>query len=108
AGRCRRLRTLLWRENGGQGFPGQSSEELGTAAWSPIRILVRNSSRIKGNKMAAKKPTETRVTPPRKAWRIHFFQRDVGDDPARTVPGRAFLAGCPQKVREMMIAVVKA
>jgi hypothetical protein len=41
-------------------------------------------------------------------WRVHFFERHVKDDPSRTVPGREFLDACPEKVRAMMIAVVKA
>jgi hypothetical protein len=41
-------------------------------------------------------------------WRIHFFQRHPQDDPERDVPGRDFLNSCPEKVRTMMLAVVKA
>jgi hypothetical protein len=37
-------------------------------------------------------------------WRIHFFQRP-GD---RAVPGRDFLELCPVKVRQTMLAVLKA
>lgn len=45
---------------------------------------------------------------PRMAWCIHFFQRAETDDTGRTVPGRDFLASCPEKVRQMMLAVLKA
>jgi hypothetical protein len=41
-------------------------------------------------------------------WRVHFFERHPTDDPKRTVPGRDFLESCPEKVRAMMLAVVKA
>ena len=41
-------------------------------------------------------------------WRVHFFERRPADDPKRTVPGREFLESCPEKVRAMMLAVVKA
>lgn len=41
-------------------------------------------------------------------WRIHFFQRHAADDRARSVPARHFLAACPEKVRAMMMAVLKA
>lgn len=42
------------------------------------------------------------------AWRIHFFQRHIDDDPAESVPGRDFLDECPMAVRAQLIAVVKA
>jgi hypothetical protein len=57
--------------------------------------LMRKGTR--GSSSASKQP-----------WRVHFFQRDVSDDAKRGVPGREFLEACPQKVREMMVAVVKA
>ena len=41
-------------------------------------------------------------------WLIHFFQRHMQDDPARPVPGRVFLAGCPPKVLGHFLAVLKA
>ena len=41
-------------------------------------------------------------------WRVHFFERHPADDPQRTVPGREFLESCPEKVRAMVLAVVKA
>ncbi len=41
-------------------------------------------------------------------WRVHFFQRHVGDDPTRTVPALEFLRACPTKVEAMIVAVVKA
>jgi len=44
----------------------------------------------------------------RGAWLVHFFQRHQNDDPARSVPARDFLLKCPEKVRAMMLAVVKA
>jgi hypothetical protein len=46
--------------------------------------------------------------PPPSPWRIHFFQRHPKDDPDRHVPGRDFLESCPEKVRQMMVAVLKA
>jgi len=52
-----------------------------------------------------------RSTPPAPLplkWRVHFFERYPTDDPKRTVPGREFLESCPEKVRAMMLAVVKA
>ena len=42
------------------------------------------------------------------AWRIHSFRRHKDDDARETVPGREFLLTCPEKVRAMMVAVVKA
>jgi len=39
-------------------------------------------------------------------WRIHFFQRHAADDPARSVPAREFLDGCPVAAR--MAAVLRA
>lgn len=51
-------------------------------------------------------------TPPTVAasapWRIHFFQRAISDDASASVPARDFLLHCPEKVRAMMLAVVKA
>jgi len=44
----------------------------------------------------------------REPWRIHFFLRHRDDDPTETVPAREFLLACPEKVRAMMMAVVKA
>ena len=41
-------------------------------------------------------------------WRVHFFQRHRADDPKQAVPARDFLLVCPEKVRAMMLAVVKA
>jgi hypothetical protein len=41
-------------------------------------------------------------------WLIHFFQRHLEDDPNGTIPGRDFLLGCPDKVRQVMLAVLKA
>ena len=41
-------------------------------------------------------------------WHIHFFQRHREDDPTEAVPGRAFLLACPDKVRQTMVAVLKA
>ena len=61
--------------------------------------------------MVKAKSTKTRepVTPsPAAPWRIHFFQRHVGDDVGQSVPARDFLEACPEKVRAMMLAVVKA
>jgi hypothetical protein len=58
--------------------------------------------------MAAKRLSKTGEMTARAPWRVHFFQRHATDDHACSVPGRDFLARCPDKVREMMIAVVKA
>jgi hypothetical protein len=41
-------------------------------------------------------------------WRVHFFKRHKDDDPNEAAPGRTFLLACPDKVRAMMVAVVKA
>jgi hypothetical protein len=46
--------------------------------------------------------------PHRPAWRVHFFQRHVRDDPARTVPALVFLDGCPLGVRTDVQAVLAA
>jgi hypothetical protein len=56
------------------------------------------------------KPNKTTKTPaaPRQPWRIHFFQRQAANDPAKAVPGREFLGACPDKVKMMMLAVLKA
>jgi hypothetical protein len=37
-------------------------------------------------------------------WRIHFFRRKGGG----AIPGRDFLDACPMKVRQTMLAVLKA
>ncbi|HUP70946.1 MAG TPA: hypothetical protein VM142_14205 [Acidimicrobiales bacterium] len=44
----------------------------------------------------------------REPWLIHFFQRDVRDDKARTVPAIDFLDDVPIKVRAEMQAVLEA
>jgi hypothetical protein len=41
-------------------------------------------------------------------WLIHFFKRHRKDDAAESVPARTFLAGCPDKVQQTMIAVLRA
>jgi hypothetical protein len=41
-------------------------------------------------------------------WLVHFFERHPSDDPERSVPARAFLLACPEKVRQMMFAVLHA
>jgi hypothetical protein len=41
-------------------------------------------------------------------WLIHFFQRHSDDDPNESVPARDFLLGCPDKVRQVMLAVLMA
>ncbi|MDE0067996.1 MAG: hypothetical protein OXN44_14135 [Acidimicrobiaceae bacterium] len=41
-------------------------------------------------------------------WRIHFFQRDVSDDPAEAVPARDFLECLPENLRAKFEAVLKA
>jgi hypothetical protein len=42
------------------------------------------------------------------AWRIHFFQRAVADDPDRAVPALSFLDGVPVKVAAEIHAVLDA
>jgi hypothetical protein len=41
-------------------------------------------------------------------WRTHFFKRHCDNDPFESVPGREFLEKIPEKVRAMMLAVVRA
>lgn len=43
-----------------------------------------------------------------KAWSIVFFQRHRQDDPTESVPGAAFLEGCPTGVRANLVAILKA
>jgi len=52
-----------------------------------------------------REPAARSLAPP---WRVHFFQRHVDDDETRAVPAKDFLEACPDKVRAMMVAVVKA
>jgi Txe/YoeB family toxin of Txe-Axe toxin-antitoxin module len=52
--------------------------------------------------------TTTRAAGPRTPWRVHFFQRHVADEAARSVPAREFLDRCPPAVAAKLIAVVKA
>ena len=42
------------------------------------------------------------------SWQVQFFRRHPADDANESVPGRDFLAACPDKVRAMMIAVLHA
>ncbi len=42
------------------------------------------------------------------AWSVHFFQRHMEDDLARSVPAHDFLDACPPSVRTRILAVVKA
>jgi hypothetical protein len=58
--------------------------------------------------MTRKAPRKQAARGPSLPWRVHFFQRHPKDDPHRSTPGRDFLAACPEKVRAMMLAVVKA
>ncbi|MFI5296747.1 MAG: hypothetical protein ACHREM_01505 [Polyangiales bacterium] len=55
-----------------------------------------------------KRKTTTATIATTATWRIHFFQRHRADDAAQAVPARDFLLRCPEKVRGMMLAVVKA
>jgi hypothetical protein len=55
-----------------------------------------------------RKPLATAASPWRGPWLIHFFRRDRRDDSNQAVPGRAFLAACPEAVQAKMIAVLKA
>lgn len=57
--------------------------------------------------MAAKKTKKPKGVPPT-PWLIHFYQRHADDDPKQGVPGRDFLAACPDKVRQTMLAVLTA
>lgn len=41
-------------------------------------------------------------------WTIEFFQRHRQDDPARSVPAKIFLDGCPGGVRGHFLAVLTA
>jgi hypothetical protein len=43
---------------------------------------------------------------PSQPYDVVFFQRHPADDPTQRVPGRAFLAACPVKVRAIMLAVL--
>jgi hypothetical protein len=45
---------------------------------------------------------------PKAAWQILFFERHREDDSSRSVPGLAFLKGCPEKVRALMVRVLEA
>ncbi len=42
------------------------------------------------------------------SWQLAFFERHVTDDPDRSVPARAFLTHCPEKVRATMLGVLEA
>ncbi len=56
-----------------------------------------------------KAPPRRESDPPsRVAWGIEYFQRHPDDDPARSVPGREFLAQCPLVVRARIAAVATA
>ena len=57
--------------------------------------------------MTARK-TGQAITAPTVPWLIHFFQRHRKDDPTEAVPGQVFLVGCPEKVKQKMVAVLKA
>jgi Txe/YoeB family toxin of Txe-Axe toxin-antitoxin module len=56
----------------------------------------------------AKSLSPSTTTPRPAPWRIHFFQRPIRDDPNELNPGREFLEACPEKVRQMMLAVLTA
>lgn len=45
---------------------------------------------------------------PREPWQIHFFQRDVHDDPDTTTPAQDFLDAIPAKVAAEIHAVLSA
>jgi Txe/YoeB family toxin of Txe-Axe toxin-antitoxin module len=70
---------------------------LSGSMWNTVRVGSRG-----------KKKSPIRGEPARRPWRIHFFQRHRQDDPKQSVPARDFLLACPEKVRAMMVAVVKA
>lgn len=57
---------------------------------------------------ASKKKKATTKPEHQWPWLIEFFQRHQDDDPDQAVPGRSFLEGCPDKVRQTMLAVLKA
>lgn len=58
--------------------------------------------------MKRKHRAQTESVDTRTPWLIHFFKRDRRDDPNEAVPGRNFLIACPDKVRQKMLAVLKA
>jgi len=63
------------------------------------------AAKRKRRQKASQAEPETRAPAP---WRIHFFQRHVQEDAARSVPVRDFLDRCPPEVAAKMIAVLKA
>lgn len=63
----------------------------------------------KGRRGRKSKVPQVRTRPSRDdAHEIVYFKRHRDDDPAQTVPARAFLASCPAKVRATMRAVLVA
>lgn len=74
----------------------------GTAVGSRISIQQSAPQVTKPKKATASQSVE------RESWRAEFFKRHRAEDPAERVPAREFLDRCPEKVRAMMVAVVKA
>ncbi|MCA9593762.1 MAG: hypothetical protein KC776_10645 [Myxococcales bacterium] len=65
--------------------------------------MAHRKSQKKTTKRAeAAKPEEP------EPWFIEFFRRHEDDDADQSVPGKTFLEGCPDKVRQTMLAVLKA
>lgn len=64
-------------------------------------------ARRKSKKSATKKPAAKKSASP-EPWLIEFFQRHDDDDADESVPGKTFLEGSPDKVRQTMLAVLKA
>ncbi len=62
----------------------------------------------KGKKEKTRAATPARAASRSAPWRIHSFQRHAMDDTNRRVPGREFVLACPETVRAMMLAVLKA
>ena len=56
---------------------------------------------------ASRAANPARSAAPPKAWQIHFFKRHRAEDENEIVPGRDFLDACPDKVRAMMVAVLR-
>jgi hypothetical protein len=69
--------------------------------------VAARPSRKKARKTVAKKAATSTATGS-EPWVIEFFKRHRDDDPDEAVPGRVFLEACPDKVRQTMLAVLKA
>ena len=72
---------------------------------SPRARRLRHDGAPSGRRRKKRRRPSTVSTGP---WRVHFFRRRAEDDPTRAVPAQDFLLACPEKVRAMMLAVIKA